>query len=317
MTYPNVIIAGAPKCGTSSIFHYLSQHPDVCVSNIKETRFFIDKTYSLFNKKRNYYKDGTAGYEIYFDNCRRKNAKIVLEATPDYLYQNLALSALKQLPEIPKLIFVIRKPSDRIYSLYNFAVNNMAVLKKRISFSDYIEILKINPSHFKGKDVLMYAIEHSRYVNYLANWLDTYGENVNVFLYEELKRDPCIFMKKVSMGLDIDIKFFDTISYPRQNATFLIRNQGLQRIKRKLTRNKFVRNTDNHALASPVQCIKDLIKIGYGAINLKEKKIEKTISDRQTLKELDKEFELYNRRLSQYMKINLALWYEQEFLKTN
>ena len=37
---PNLIIAGTPKSGTSSIFTYLRAHPSVCGSKIKETAFF-------------------------------------------------------------------------------------------------------------------------------------------------------------------------------------------------------------------------------------------------------------------------------------
>ena len=79
MTYPNSIIAGAPKCGTTSLFYYLSSHPEVCSSNIKETRYLLDKDDALFNKKRNYYIDGIEGYKHYFKHCRIDQTKIIFD----------------------------------------------------------------------------------------------------------------------------------------------------------------------------------------------------------------------------------------------
>ena len=37
---PNLVIAGVPKAGTTSLFNYLAQHPDICPSDVKETRYF-------------------------------------------------------------------------------------------------------------------------------------------------------------------------------------------------------------------------------------------------------------------------------------
>ena len=49
---PNVIIAGAPKCGTSSLYFWLSAHPEVKASMVKETFFFADDV-NRFNKNGN------------------------------------------------------------------------------------------------------------------------------------------------------------------------------------------------------------------------------------------------------------------------
>ncbi len=37
---PNLVIVGVVKSGTTSLFNYLSQHPDICPSDVKETRYF-------------------------------------------------------------------------------------------------------------------------------------------------------------------------------------------------------------------------------------------------------------------------------------
>ena len=42
MTFPNLVIAGAPRCGTSSLFRWLADHPNVCTSAATETRYLLD-----------------------------------------------------------------------------------------------------------------------------------------------------------------------------------------------------------------------------------------------------------------------------------
>ena len=40
MKKPNFIIAGFPKCGTTSLYHYLNEHPQIFMPNQKELHFF-------------------------------------------------------------------------------------------------------------------------------------------------------------------------------------------------------------------------------------------------------------------------------------
>ena len=61
MSNQHAIIAGVNKCGTTSVFRYLADHPDVCASSIKETRFFnaVEETKNV------------KLYEDYLDYCNR------------------------------------------------------------------------------------------------------------------------------------------------------------------------------------------------------------------------------------------------------
>ena len=242
MSYPNAVIAGAAKCGTTSIFDYLALHPEVCGSTVKETRYLIDRGYSLFNKKRNYYKYGLKGYEYYFNHCGNKQYRVFLESTPDYMYQQLPIRIFQELPETPKIVFILRKPSDRIFSLYQFAVNNMAALDANITFSDYVQLLRNDRSYFDGRHVLQNGIEHSKYINYLKKWQDVFKENVYVFLFEHLKKNPCEFMKTIADALNIRKDFFDSLQYEKKNATYKVRNQYVHSIRRRLEKSKHIKS---------------------------------------------------------------------------
>ena len=111
---PNIILAGAPKCGTTSVFDYLNGHPEICASSVKETYYLMDEDYSLAGEY-NIHEHGLKGYEHYFSHCRSAAGKLRLEATPDYLYQMTPLKEIPKWPETPKLFFGLRKPEDRVY----------------------------------------------------------------------------------------------------------------------------------------------------------------------------------------------------------
>ena len=59
---PNFYMIGAPKCGTTSMFHWLSEHPEVCTSHPKETYFFADPEIDILNVKPNHRDDDMVDY---------------------------------------------------------------------------------------------------------------------------------------------------------------------------------------------------------------------------------------------------------------
>ena len=97
----HAIIAGGTKCGTTSLFQYLSVHPGICASLIKETRFFWEGEYELTKPKLN--GKNVKHYNDFF--AAPNETKINLEATPDYLYSALTSETPKtQLPKTKKIL---------------------------------------------------------------------------------------------------------------------------------------------------------------------------------------------------------------------
>ena len=151
MTLPTTVIAGAPKCGTSSLFTWLVDHPEVCGSRFKETRYFLDPDHALLDRRSNYHEHGMAGYSSHFRQCDGAGAKVVLEATPHYLYQRTALEALSTLDPLPTVLFLLRKPSDRTYSEYQFARNNRAVIDRGVTFREFVGMVRREEAFLTGR----------------------------------------------------------------------------------------------------------------------------------------------------------------------
>jgi hypothetical protein len=109
---PTFVIIGAMKGGTSSLYHYLSAHPEICMSSIKETNYFIEEK----NHRR-----GQAWYESLF----RGAAKQYGEASPNYAkwpwFRGVPERMHALVPEA-RLIYVVRDPIERMISHYAHSV---------------------------------------------------------------------------------------------------------------------------------------------------------------------------------------------------
>lgn len=115
---PDVVIAGAPKCGSSSLFFWLAAHPSICASRKKETHFLRDRV-TKHNKDLNLHEHGLEAYPDLFPHCEKGTLRT--EATPAYLYDETPKRILAQADPPPSILFILREPADRLLSSYRFA----------------------------------------------------------------------------------------------------------------------------------------------------------------------------------------------------
>lgn len=105
---PTFIVIGAMKAGTTSLYHYLNQHPEIGMSRRKELDFF--KTNADFAK-------GLGWYAAQFPSGYR----VLGESSPNYskchLFPGVAERLHSVLPGI-SLIYLVRHPVDRAVSHY-------------------------------------------------------------------------------------------------------------------------------------------------------------------------------------------------------
>jgi len=233
--YPNVIIAGAPKCGTSSLFSWLSEHPEVCVSSRKETRYFMDPGHPLFDPEANFSNAGLAGYARFFTPCIGRDIRVVLEATPGYIDQETAVRGIPGIEPRPLIIFVLRKPSERIYSAFQYAKNNLALLPKEMSFREFIAVRENGGGDPACLTLRRLAFSTTSYAEHLAKWIAAAGRaNIRIFLFEDLKQDQVAFMRRLSRCIGIAAGFWDTHAFTAVNASWRTKSPVLHRLARRV-----------------------------------------------------------------------------------
>jgi DNA-binding transcriptional MerR regulator len=181
---PDFLIIGAQKAGTTSLYRYLSQHPQIRENNTwKEIHYF--------DKPENYHQ-GFGWYLGHFPAKLSKGNKLTCDATPSYLYYKHVPQLIKQDLGSIKMIAVLRNPTDRAYSAWqmhkNFSMASYEGLKKiadERSFSEAID--QELSSDFNSTEDLYNYIDRGKYVNQLKNYYRYFREkdilvlNINSF----------------------------------------------------------------------------------------------------------------------------------------
>jgi sulfotransferase family protein len=145
---PDFLIIGAHKCGTTSLYHLLTQHPYVEPAPVKELHFF-DRP-ERFDK-------GIEWYRRCFPPPRWKDGRrtITGEATPYYLFHPHAADRIAEMLPQAKLIALLRNPVDRAYSHYHM---QRRLGHETSSFEEAVEAEKARLQHGEKE-----SSEHERY----------------------------------------------------------------------------------------------------------------------------------------------------------
>jgi hypothetical protein len=113
--FPNFFIVGAPKCGTSSLFRYLSDHPEIFVPDRKELNYFC--TDLTFRHYKIAHRDSSLdSYLALFSGWTSELR--AGEASPMYLYSRVAAKKIHAISPDASIIIMVRNPVDLVYSLY-------------------------------------------------------------------------------------------------------------------------------------------------------------------------------------------------------
>jgi Sulfotransferase domain len=216
---PDFIIIGAQKGGTTSLYHYLAQHPSVAPALKKEVHFFD----SNFSKGLRWYRAqfSSSFYRYYAKNVWRRDL-ITGEASPYYiLHPQTPKRVFETVPEA-KLIVLLRSPVDRAYSHYQ---HNVRKRREPLSFE---EAIKAEPDRLRGECEKMLADEnyvsfnHSKY-SYLARgiyldqlkmWLNFFPrEQLLVLKSEDFFANPAVIYRQVLEFLNLpdwELKTYET-----------------------------------------------------------------------------------------------------------
>ena len=209
-----LIIGGTTKAGTTSVYNYLSAHPQVSASYRKEVNYFLDPEFEGPSIHR--YEDGVETYAANFDLT--DNHKLYLEASPGYLYSPGTPSKIKHALPNAKLIFILREPYSRLLSWYKFA--QQTGLIRDISISDFIN----EQLRTLGGDFPNY-MEQGIYSRFLENYYHVLGtDRIKVVFFEELKQEPKSLMTDICTFADIAPEFFDNYKFAISNKSFNMRS---------------------------------------------------------------------------------------------
>jgi len=208
---PNFIVIGAQKCGTTSLYRYLGQHPQITMSAIKQVRYFDGG----LDPKIDNYTRGIDWYRSFFplEPELEEIGGITGEASPMYLFHPFAAERIRRLlPEI-KLIVLLRSPPQRAISQYYHALRAQ---EEDLPLMEALQSEELRLRHsFETEDYRSFSfVRHSYksrgvYHTQLDRYFDKFpAENILVLKFEDFFQNLDKGLSRVFgfLGVEPDIK---------------------------------------------------------------------------------------------------------------
>ena len=221
---PDFLVIGAGKSGTTSIDKYLHQHPEVFVPARKEPNFFGYEMVRETDLRQNpddlaHYRRSVTSLEQYLGIfAEALPYQKIGETSNTYLYHKDAPLRIRHyIPDV-KLIAILRQPADRLFSRFmHLARENRTPTK---NFSDCLDR---NTIWWQRNDL----VKEGFYAENLETYFRLFPrENIRVYLYEDLQREPLRIMREIYELIGVDADFEPDVSI-RYNESGLIRNRFL------------------------------------------------------------------------------------------
>ena len=223
---PNFLIIGAHKAGTTSLYHYLKEHPQIFMSSIKEPHFFsflghpLDFNDPGFDPTTLRTISSLVDYQSLFRDT--ENAIAIGEASPSYLYVAQSAHKIHQYLPDAKLIAILRNPVDRAYSnfLHCRARNNKEPLE------DFIEALKAEAARIRNN---WSPLWHYQQMGFYYQQLQRYyllfpKEQIQIFLYDDFQENPKTTLKSIFQFLEVSSNFMPDLT-KRHNVSGVPKNE--------------------------------------------------------------------------------------------
>ena len=228
MVMPNFLIVGAPKAGTTSLYRYLQQHPQIYMSPVKEPYFFafdgeqLDFQGPGDSEKK--YITNVDSYEALFES--KSDEVAIGEASPGYLASTSAPERIRKYIPDAKMIAILRDPVERAYSQYlSLVFQNLEPI------TDFAQAMRAEETRIRAKWLPRWRYrQRGFYGKQLKRYLHLFDQRqIRVYLYEDFRSDPLSVVQDVSRFLGVDETFVPNMS-EKHNVTWVYKNEALHRI---------------------------------------------------------------------------------------
>jgi hypothetical protein len=225
--YPDFLIVGAPRCGTTAMFDYLAEHPSIFAASTKEPQFFATDL-----------DGGTYLESVTFMRDRDRYLEMFAGARPDqmagegstwYLYSQVAAAAIREANPEARIIAMLRDPVKMLYSLHGrrfyAGSEDIASFRDALAAEDDRRAGKRIPPRARNVKALQYRAV-GRYSQQLERYFDVFGrDQVHVIVFEDFIRDVPAAYRNTLEFLGVDPEFA---------PDFRVINAGAQRRSQRL-----------------------------------------------------------------------------------
>jgi len=224
---PNFFVVGAPKSGTTSLDHYLGQHPDVFMPSRKDLPFFGSDLQLRFTYEYGRARETTEQYLSFFDNAG--SVRRIGETAVWYLFSESAAQEIYSFAPDALIIVMLRNPVDMMYALHSQFLSNLnediddfeAALAAETDRRDgrRIPLRAHFPRGLLYRDVARYAEQLERYFNIFGR------DHVHVIYYDDFRDNTNGEVYKTFQFLGLDPGA--PVSLEIINRNKVVRHRGL------------------------------------------------------------------------------------------
>jgi len=298
---PNLFMVGAAKCGTTSLYYYLSQHPDVFDCPVKEPHHFTANYELKFlisgiiknTKPFLAYKD-LSNYLALYKNA--DNYKIVVDASVAYIQFDKIANAIQNFNNKAKIIILLRNPIERAFSAYSHNKREGGTLsfQEDLEIEDQESVLGIfRWTHYKKNGLYYENVKH---------YLDTFGqEKVLILFNEDLESNPQKVLSTVCDFLKIDASFVPKMDFTKQNTAHLPKNPKISHLVNNYSQGSMLWSGLKKIF--PIQFLRRLKIIINPSIPFQEK-----LSDEKTIQQLKAYYIEDITKLETLLNRDLSAW---------
>jgi hypothetical protein len=247
--WPNLFIAGAPRCGTSSLDAYFQAIPGIYMSRIKEPNFFSRTVIADDHPMVSPIRDERQYLNLF---AAAGDARYRGEASPNYLEDPDAPALIERLAPGAMVIASLRDPVERLFSQYLMTRN----VRPMESFEEEVE-RGLRPQADRSRSVL--ATDTGCYSAHVERYRDIFGSRFKVLIFEEWTADVAGTMQDLLgfLGIEYDASGF---SMPPQRqhaevrgplARFLFGNLAIARAAEALIPYRMRKSIRNALLVKP------------------------------------------------------------------
>jgi hypothetical protein len=232
MPLPNFLVIGAAKSGTSSLWLYLRQHPQIFLPYRKEPHFFsYEGAVPNTQGPRDYVNQAITEWDAYGRLFAEVDgATAIGEVSPTYLQLPHVAARIKaRLPGV-KLIAILRDPAERAFSAYMHLRRD-----GREPLADFMAALSAEPERRAANwEPLWQYVQGGFYHAQLAPYQQHFApEQLCILLYDDLRSDPVGTMQSIFRFLSVDDTFVPDVQ-ARTNVSGLPKNKALHNLYMRL-----------------------------------------------------------------------------------
>lgn len=239
MILPSFVVVGAPRCGTTSLHYYLRQHPQVCMSTIKEPNFFLfGADGAALVAEPAIIRKSVRKLADYAALFRPTSATAAVgEASPLYLYAEMAASRILAVCGAIRIVCLLRRPAERAWSHFVYAFPDVAPGERRTVFAEMVDAeMRAGPG-YEPYRTATHLVRLGRYADQVRRYQDTFGaDNVLAMLSDDLAGDRAGSLARIAGFVGVDDSFaFDTDRTYNTSVALAGSNRGVAGLVRRAT----------------------------------------------------------------------------------